>query len=193
MRSRPAQSPKMHHRTRNGALLVLFSLVHYAAAAGAPAAHIRNFGKVNDRLYRGGEPTPQGLSELGAMGVKLVIDLREASAGTDLEKTEVKQLGIKYVNVPFKPYSAPTQPQMEKVLSLILHNDSQPVFVHCWRGKDRTGTVIACYRVQHDGWDNRKALEEAKSFGMSSMEHAMRSYIVRFTPFEVPSLLADEN
>ena len=29
-----------------------------------------------------------------------------------------------------------------------------PIFVHCRRGKDRTGTVIACYRIQHDGWAN---------------------------------------
>jgi protein tyrosine/serine phosphatase len=62
------------------------------------------------------------------------------------------------------------------------------VFVHCRRGKDRTGTVIACYRIQHDGWDNRHALEEAKEHGMSSFERAMRAYILSFKPQTVPMM-----
>jgi protein tyrosine/serine phosphatase len=69
-------------------------------------------------------------------------------------------------------------------------NGSDPVFVHCRRGKDRTGTVIACYRIQHDGWTNIHALEEAKSHGMSFAERSMRAYILHFKPFTDFSVLA---
>ncbi len=115
------------------------------------------------------------------MGVKMIIDLREAGEGTEFEKKEVEKLGMKYVNIPFPPFSAPTQAEMDHALSL-LTDDSQHIFVHCRRGKDRTGTVIACYRIQHDHWDNRRALQEAKKYGISIAEPGMRSYIVHFSP-----------
>jgi hypothetical protein len=54
------------------------------------------------------------------------------------------------------------------------------VFVHCKEGKDRTGTVVACYRIVADGWGNRKALSEAKSLGMHWYALGMKSYILGF-------------
>jgi hypothetical protein len=42
--------------------------------------------------------------------------------------------------------------------------------------------VLACYRIAHDPWENRKALEEAKAYGISVFERAMRSYIEHFRP-----------
>ena len=161
--------------------LAVLCVTSLAFAAENPAAHVRNFGEVNDHLFRGAEPSLVGLQELGAMGVKMVIDLRESGEGTDFERQQAEKLGMKYVNIPFAPFSAPTRAEMEHVLTL-LQDDSQHIFVHCRRGKDRTGTVIACYRIQHDHWDNRQALQEAKKYGISIAEPAMRSYILHFSP-----------
>src|SRR5438309_2566207 len=83
-------------------------LVSLCTAAELPVIHVRNFDRVNDHLYRGGVPTPVGLQEIGALGVKMVIDLREAGEGTDFEKEQVQKLGMKYINIPFRPLSAPT-------------------------------------------------------------------------------------
>jgi protein tyrosine/serine phosphatase len=172
------------------AVLVVVAHLAWAADATMSARHVRNFGVVSEWLYRGGDPTALGLEELGAMGVKVDIDLREAGEGTEAEEREAKRLGMKYINIPFRPFSAPTDEQMKQVLSLLTHSDSQRVFVHCRRGKDRTGTVIACYRIQHDRWDNRRALEEAKKYGISMAERSMRAYIVHFTPVALPNELA---
>jgi tyrosine-protein phosphatase SIW14 len=157
-------------------------VLEVAWAADAPAVHVRNFGKVNDHIYRGGEPTAVGLEELGAMGVKVDIDLRQAGEGTDVEKKAAEKLGMKYINIPFPPLSAPSNALVERVLLLLTGSDKDTIFVHCRRGKDRTGTVVACYRIQHDGWDNQRALLEAKQYGMSFAERGMRSYIIRFSP-----------
>ena len=158
------------------------------AGADLPVTHIRNFDRVNDHIYRSGEPSTVGLQELGALGIKRVIDLREKSGATAFEKETLEKLGIKYTNVPFAGFSAPTDQQVQSVLKLLTTNDPSPILVHCRRGKDRTGTVIACYRIQHDGWDNRRALAEAKEHGMSRLERSMQAYILHFTPVS-PSVL----
>ena len=70
---------------------------------------------------------------------------------------------------------APEEEDIAKVLAVL--NSNQPVFVHCKEGKDRTGTVIACYRMGHDGWQTRAELKEAESYGMHWFEVGMRQYI----------------
>ncbi len=146
------------------ALALCFVQFARAADATAVAEYIRNFGEVNDHLYRGGQPTQRGLEELAARHVDLVIDLRETSADTKLEQEMVEALKMKFLNIPLHAYGAPSNEEMQRVLWLLVNGDSKHIFVHCWRGKDRTGTVVACYRIQHDGWENRKALEEAHKY-----------------------------
>ena len=164
--------------------LVIFALVFtsFASEAVRPVVHVNNFAMVNNHLLRGAEPSSEAMGELGAAGVKFIIDLREAGPATDSEKQQASKLGIDYVNVPLRPLATPTPDQIRSVLNLIAENDSRMVFVHCRRGKDRTGTVIACYRIQHDGWGNDRALNEAKSLGMSPLERGMRAFILHFTP-----------
>ena len=158
-------------------------LCFWTASASDLAAvkHVPNFDKVNDHIYRSGQPSAVGLEELGAFGIKQVIDLREPGASEKAEGAKLSKLGVKYFNVPFPPFSAPTQEQVGSVLAMLMDSDSGTILVHCRRGKDRTGTVIACYRIQHDGWTNQRALQEAKAHGMSSLERGMRSFVLHFT------------
>jgi protein tyrosine/serine phosphatase len=172
----------MVHRTPVAACLGLQLLAAISLpAADTNALHpgLPNFHQVDDRVYRGARPTPEGLKSLPALGIKTVIDLR---GGDFREKQTLEALGIRYVNVPMSGFRAPTDRQIARILALLETPDfsAAPVFVHCKRGKDRTGTVIACYRIKHQGWDNRKALSEARSFGMGASEVAMQRYILRF-------------
>jgi protein tyrosine phosphatase (PTP) superfamily phosphohydrolase (DUF442 family) len=156
------------------------------AAASAP--NIGNFHQVSDRLFRGAQPSTIGLQELGALGVKRVIDLREPGPPTAFEEEQLKKLGLEYINIPFRQFSAPSDNQIQAVLKLLTTGD-KATFIHCRRGKDRTGTAIACYRVQHEGWQNDRALREAKMYGMSSLERGMQHYILHFVPTHTPQLL----
>ncbi len=116
------------------------------------------------------------------MHVETVIDLREPGRSTELEKQTVEALGMKYVSIPLHAFSAPSNEDVDRALRLLNASGSQRVFVHCRQGRDRTGTVIACYRIQHDGWDNRRALDEAKKYGIHFNERGMRHYIDNFKP-----------
>jgi protein tyrosine/serine phosphatase len=74
----------------------------------------------------------------------------------------------------------PTAAETNTILRLLEDPTAGPVFVHCWRGADRTGSVIAAYRIDHDGWDNARALKEAMDSGMSWTQFPRRRYINTF-------------
>ena len=76
--------------------------------------------------------------------------------------------------------TAPTEAEISKILSILENDASGAVFVHCKRGADRTGTVIASYRIDHDGWDNARALSEARTQGMSLFQLPRQEYIRAF-------------
>ncbi len=166
---------------RSLALALCFCLSSALASDFAGVKHVPNFDKVNQHIYRSGQPSQAGLGELGAFGIRRVIDLRERGNAEKAEGEALSKLGIQYLNIPFPPFSAPSQEQVGSVLALLMDSEPGTILVHCRRGKDRTGTVIACYRVQHDGWTNKRALQEAKAHGMSSLERGMRSFVLHFT------------
>jgi len=164
-------------------VVALASVRVCAKGAADPAVHgIPNFHQVNGTLYRGGEPTAQGWASLERLGVKTVIDLRRHEEHSfNAERQAVEAAGMHYVNVPMRGIVAPTDDSIFKVLALLQSSGDGPVFVHCWRGVDRTGAVIACYRIAHDGWGNQKALDEAESFGMHWFEVGLKRYVLRFS------------
>jgi tyrosine-protein phosphatase SIW14 len=168
------------------ALLVL-CLLPGAVLAATDVPGVGNFHQVNAQVFRGAQPTTEGFTNLAHLGIMTVIDLREPGERSDHEARIVKAAGMRYVSVPMKGLSAPSPEDLAKVLTLLNDQSAGPVFVHCRRGADRTGTVLACYRISHDGWDNRKALAEAKSFGMAWIERAMQSYVLHYAAATAPA------
>jgi protein tyrosine/serine phosphatase len=151
---------------------------------GVPASEgIGNFGRVNERLFRGAQPDEAGLRNLQRLGVKTIVNLRMADDVWPAEEATARACGMAYFNVPMNGVWAPTDAQVEKVLTLIATSPA-PVFVHCQHGADRTGTVIACYRRRHDGWTADRALAEAKIHGMSAWLVGMKSYVTHFRATE---------
>jgi tyrosine-protein phosphatase SIW14 len=169
-----------------------FGFLTLSLLAALPAAtqNLPNFHQVNPQLFRGAQPTPEGIQQLSKMGIKTVIDLREAGERSQAERKIVEGLGMHYVSVPMRGSGTPDSGLIAKVLGIINDGSDGPVFVHCRRGADRTGTVIAIYRITHDRWDNGRALAEARSLGMSHFEKGMQHYVRDYRPDQKASVSA---
>ena len=169
---------------RQAALLSLVASLTVASAWAEPQyGNPPNFQKVNDHVYRGAQPTNDGFRDLAQLGIKTVIDLRQIGEHSQADEQKlVTSLGMRYVSIPMAGMSAPKEDQVTAVLALLSDVTSGPVFVHCKRGADRTGLVVAVYRISQNGWENQKALSEAKSYGMSFFERAIQHYVLDYKP-----------
>lgn len=157
-------------------VLLLFGLASYSQTDAA-SKNLPNFHKVNDRLYRGGQPKEAGFAELKAMGITTVIDLRDDDENALEEKAMVEKAGMKFINKPLENWSRPDEKDIDEILKQITIAANQPVFVHCKRGKDRTGTVMAIYRMTADGWTAKQAGDEAEKYGIGWWQFKMRDFI----------------
>ena len=149
-------------------------------AATVPGIH--NFDEVDAHVYRGAQPSSEGFEYLSKLGVKTVIDLREPGERSREEERLVTGAGMKYLNVPMTGLTPPTDAEISKILATLEDGGSGPVFVHCRRGADRTGAVIAAYHIDHDRWDNAHALVDAKAHKMSFIQHQREHFIENFRP-----------
>ena len=152
------------------------------------ATGIRNFDQVDDRVYRGAQPTDEGFRHLAKIGVSTVLDLQEADGRSRAEEKTVTAAGMRYVNVPMTGLTPPTEAQIAKILDLLENPAYGVVFVHCHRGADRTGAVIAAYRIDHAKWDNARALAEAEAHDMSFFQLPRKSFIRSFRSREIEAL-----
>jgi len=168
---------------RRSAAILFAAAFGSAAFAGSPAMQgIGNFHKVDDHVYRGAQPSSEGFHALAKLGIKIVVDLREPGERSQSEEKLVTGEGMQYVPVPMQGMHAPPDESVIRVLNLLEDTTTGPVFVHCMRGADRTGNVIACYRIEHDHWQNERALAEARSLGMSRFEKAIQHYVLKYQP-----------
>ena len=141
------------------------------------AEDLPNFQKINDHLYRGGQPKAAGFAELKKMGIATVIDLRSAGKNSARERALAEAAGLRFINIPLNNWTRPGSENIDSIIAQINDPTNQPVFVHCKRGSDRTGTVIAVYRITHDRWSGKQASDEAQKFGLGWWQVWMKDYI----------------
>ena len=98
--------------------------------------------------------------QLKAMGVKTVLSLRGMHDDEDL----VEGTSLAKIRIRFHTWH-PEEEDMLRFLKIITDPDRQPVFVHCRRGIDRTGTMVAIYRMCIQGWPKAEAIREMTQGG----------------------------
>ncbi|MBV9886673.1 MAG: tyrosine-protein phosphatase [Acidobacteria bacterium] len=130
---------------------------------------VENAGKISDFLYRGAQPRGEGFQELRNLGVAIVVDLRNSKpvkneGGETREQLRVERAGMRYVEIPTSAFFGPTESQVATFLQLLHDNEKQKVFVHCYFGDDRTGVMVATYRIAVDHWTSDEAYNEMRAY-----------------------------
>ncbi|WP_405604904.1 dual specificity protein phosphatase family protein [Polaribacter sp. Asnod1-A03] len=121
-----------------------------------PSKYFKNLYKMNDVLYRAEQPSKKGFKELESMGIKTILNLRRLR--NDNKKAKGTDLKLEYISTKTKKMDEKTIIQSLKIIK----EAKQPVLVHCWHGSDRTGTVIAAYRIVIENWSKEDAIAEFK-------------------------------
>lgn len=137
---------------------------------------LANVGRVAPGVYRGAQPGKSGYATLKAMGVKTVIDLRTTAS----EKSEVEAAGMKAVAIPMEMSRDGLKEKVDRVVALMADPANQPVYVHCRHGQDRTGIVVAAFRMKEQGWSLEDAEAEMQSFGFNDIWINFKEFIRRY-------------
>jgi len=140
---------------------------------------IKYAAKVTRGLYRGGKPDEEGVDYLRRLGVRTVVSLR--SHGEKKERALVEAAGMRYEWVPLSATHEPEEESVARFFEIVGDAMAYPIYVHCLHGVDRTGAMIALYRIRHQGWRNSDALKEMTYFGDHGFKK-LRGYVERYVP-----------
>lgn len=167
------------------------AVVLIAGCRGPFESGLVNFGKVSDDLYRGAQPSYQAFKTVQTFGVVTDVDLRfdqndfaelEDEGRRARERPGVNRPehhhppGMQYVRIRCKPWD-PRDEDVVKFLSLFRQKDNNAVFVHCHNGADRTGYMVASYRIVEQGWDPEEAIAELRQYRFWRGWHEVPIYL----------------
>ena len=155
-----------------------------------------------------------GLKALADAGVKTVIDLQGGDGSIPLlgkliqifepgesakqikqEQLEVESLGMTFRGTPLDSLFDINRKEgdaIEATLAYMNEASNGPIYVHCAHGNDRTGLVIALYRVRYDHFNVQQAHNEMVEMGHKGfidhiVTHSMDEYFYERGP-ELQSL-----
>jgi hypothetical protein len=135
-----------------------------AAAPGLP-----NLFRVNATLYRSAQPAREGFTLLGQQAslangdppIRTVLSLRAYKDDAPLVPASA---GLHLEQISFKTWH-PEDEDVLEFLRAVTTPELQPVLVHCRHGSDRTGMMVAIYRIIIDGWTKAQAIDEMVNGG----------------------------
>ncbi len=139
--------------TARGAAAASTALRPAAWAAPVSAKHLKNFYKLDDKVFRSAQPDRAGFQELKALGIRNVLSFRDYHSDDD-----GKALGLDLYRVRMDAGNIATEQVVEALR--IIRDSEGPVLIHCWHGSDRTGLISAMYRIVFQGWSKDDAVDE---------------------------------
>ncbi len=171
----------MHYLLSLFVALTLFNVQSDAAEARLRPAnwatpiiseHLQNWYQVDKKVYRSEQPDDKAMAEIERFGIKSILNLREFHD----DKDEIKNTQLTSLHIPIRTQKI-NDAHIVKALQIIKETE-QPVLVHCWHGADRTGTVIAMYRMVEQGWSREAAIDELINGGYNY--HSMFDNIITY-------------
>ena len=135
---------------------------------------VPNLHRVTTNLYRSAQPTAEGMRAAAKLGIKTVISLRAFHS----DKDELESTTLRTERIYFKTWH-PEDEDIVRFLKIVSNTNAGPFLVHCQHGSDRTGTMIAVYRLAVQGWTKEEAIKEMTGgdFGFHEMWKNLVNYL----------------
>lgn len=158
-----------------------------------------NFQVVSPAVLRGGQPDEDGLQLLKRAGVKLVVNLRHHAKnspkpsssysffrrGDDDEIEEeqeiAERLGLRFLNISLDGITAPTFDDIDRFVALFTDQENQPMYVHCLHGRERTGFMLATYRMKIESWTVEQAYQEMLQQGFDPLRTVLSDVLFEYS------------
>ncbi len=117
-----------------------------------------NLYKLNDSIYRSEQPDSLDIKLLKELGIRSILNLRRFHSDTtfmgsrdDFYFYHVKMYAFSFSNK-----------QIAEAMSVLIEAP-KPILIHCKHGSDRTGVVVAMYRILFEQWTKKEAIKELKT------------------------------
>ncbi len=179
-------------------LSVTFASLMVISMIGAPIAYkrwcdrqFRNFHVVEEGvLFRSGQLSIKRLEQVVAEhGIRTVINLRDGEYESDRhEETWVKSRGLNFVRIPHQSWDReesgriPAENVLAAFRKVMDDPNNHPVLVHCLAGIHRTGTMVAIFRIDYQGWTNAEAMAEMRVMGYTVYHENVVRYFTTYQP-----------
>jgi hypothetical protein len=153
----------------------------------------RHYTVEEGRLYRCAARSPESLVAFcKERGIRTVIDFRFPDPAVATEAQALAAIGVRHLNLATD--QIPPDSVVERFLEIMDDRSNDPVLIHCTHGVGRSGLFMAIYRMEYQGWSQRKAWLEAlavASFGSfrpgSAKERYLFSYQTRANRLTAPT------
>lgn len=145
-------------------LICILSLLLVSCSVGTrlPNTKITNFGRLDNNLYRGSQPSPEDYKYLANLGIQTILDLRNPPL--EYSKREAEKAGLTYYNVPLSDTKKPSDASIIAIYCILQYELNKKIFIHCHAGISRTGLIVATREVIYKNWTKEQSWAEAEQY-----------------------------
>lgn len=140
-----------------------------------------NFREVAPGIYRGGLISKESAPYLKELGIKTVLTFDNELERVHKEQKFLEEAGIKSISIPWSGWDDPNDQTIQKIHEIMNKSELQPILVHCKHGQERTGVVVATWRIAYQDWIFDQAYQEMKSCGFRWFQYGhLKNYVFDF-------------
>jgi protein tyrosine/serine phosphatase len=152
------------------------------------SAPIKNFQIVEPgAVYRGWQPETESdwrfLKENAKIKTVIKLNTYAPAVSVEEETQAAQRQGIKLISILMQPedwphnwnfWAVPANEKIAEAINALEKKENWPVYIHCSHGKDRTGLLVAIYRVRNNNYCKGKAFAEMSYYGANPLLLGMK-------------------
>lgn len=181
--------PANHKRRLIGAGVAVCLIIAISLAISYGRHHVfpkRFLTVVPGQIYRSGEmeegPFLRVMSKHQIRTILTLLNYEPDDPEQVFEQQVAAERGIKLVRISMPGDGIAQFDQLDVAADVLADNSNYPVLIHCAAGVNRTGAVIAAWRMKHCGWSFEDSIAEAERCGWSPRKNPeMRDHLREYS------------